>query len=244
MSDKPWRTVAIAAGLALALAILGGCGDGEEEKEEWEPPLRPISVADSREATPSTSKLRVYEPEKTYQAIVKTTMGEFRLAFYPGETPETVKTFVSLAMQGFYTDLVVHRVIADLIIQTGDPDGTGSGNPGFTVKGEFTDRSFVPGTVGLVRAASPDSGNSQWFVCLRRNPSWDGRYAAFGRVIEGLDVARKISRLEVEGDKAIDLSRRDRPVDPPRILSIEVIEIPSATEVRTRFGGGRGPVRL
>ncbi|NIA21187.1 MAG: hypothetical protein GWP05_04260, partial [Anaerolineaceae bacterium] len=208
---------------------LGGCGDGDEggKEEEWEPPLRPISVADSREATPSTSEPRVYDPKKTYQAIVKTTMGEFRLAFYPSETPETVKTFVTLAMRGFYTDLVVHRVIADLMIQTGDPEGTGSGNPGFTVKGEFTNRPFVPGTVGLARAANPNSGNSQWFVCLRRNPVWDSRYAAFGRVIEGLEVARKISRVEVEGDRAIDVSRRDRPVDPPRILSIEVVEIPS-----------------
>ena len=224
MNDIPWRTVAIVAGLALCLSFLDGCG--EEETEEWEPPLGPISVEASGQAPPA-SKPRIYDPGKTYEAIVKTTMGEFRLAFYPGETPETVRAFVSLAMQNFYTDIVVHRVIADVLIQTGDPEGTGSGNPGFTVKGEFTGRAFVPGTVGLARSAKPDSGNSQWFVCLRRNPAWDRKYAAFGRVIEGLEVIRKISRVEVEGDKAIDMSRRDRPVDPPRILSIDVVEIPT-----------------
>jgi len=225
MTDRLWRTVAMVAGLILCLSILGGCGNGEEE--EWEPPMGPISVEASKVAPPSAGKPRLYDPGKTYEAIVKTTMGEFRLAFYPGETPGTVKNFVSLAMHGFYTDVVVHRVVADVVIQTGDPEGTGSGNPGFTVKGEFTGRPFVPGTVGLARSAKPDSGNSQWFVCLRRNPAWDGKYAAFGRVIEGLDVIRKISRVEVEGDKAIDRSRRDRPIAPPRILSIEVVEIPT-----------------
>jgi len=224
MSDIPWRTVAIVASLALCLSFLTGCGD--DEAEQWESPLRPISVAASGQAPPASKPL-IYDPAKTYEAIVKTTMGEFRLAFYGDETPETVRTFVSLAMQGFYTDIVVHRVISDVLIQTGDAEGTGSGYPGFTVKGEFTGRAFVPGTVGLARSAKPDSGNSQWFVCLRRNPAWDGKYAAFGRVIEGLEVIRKISRMEVEGDKAIDMSRRDRPVDPPRILSIEVVEIPT-----------------
>jgi len=227
MNEKPWRTAA-AVGLVLCISILGGCrNDNGKEEEKWEPPTRPIGVADSKKTAPSTSKPRVYDPKKTYQAIVKTTMGEFRLAFYPGETPETVKAFVSLAMRGFYTGLVVHRVIADRMIQTGDPDGTGSGNPGFTIKGEFSKRLFVPGTVGLARTDNPNSGNSQWFVCLRRNPDWDGKYAAFGHVIEGLEVVRKISRVEVEGDRAIDLSRRDRPVDPPRTLSIEIVEISS-----------------
>jgi len=220
----------------LAAAAVCGCGD-EPAPAPWEPPRHPIS----QESLPGRQPEReafTYDPEAVYEAVVTTSLGEFRLGFYPDEAPKAVENFIMLAADWhLYDGVIFHRVVADDFVQTGDPTGTGLSGPGQRYSGpkgtfsgkdlaEFTSRPFVAGTVGMARRSDdPYSADSQWFVCLRRKPSCDGRRAAFAHVTSGLDVVRRISRVEVEGDRAIHPSRRDRPVDPPVIRSIRIVRV-------------------
>ena len=113
---------------------------------------------------------------------------------YEDIAPQTVANFEKLANEGFYDGLIFHRVIPGFMIQGGCPDGTGMGGPGYTIKGEFTengvdnDLKHVKGTVSMARAEDPDSASSQFFICFDTCENLDGKYAAFGKVTEGMDV--------------------------------------------------------
>mgnify|MGYP003731399017 CR=1 FL=1 len=203
-------------------ACLAGCRK-EPPPRPWEAPKAPFWARSSLDE--DQGKPFAYDPAASYEALVKTSMGEFRIGFYPQETPETVKTFITLAGHHYYDGLLVFRVRSGEFIEAGDPENTGAGVTGFNIKGELTARPFVPGTVGLARKENPDSGSSIWFVCLARKPEWDGKYSAFGYVKEGLDVVRRISQLPVFGDLAVLPASRQRPVDPPVIHSVEVIKV-------------------
>jgi cyclophilin family peptidyl-prolyl cis-trans isomerase len=200
----------------------------------------PKAVMAAVELPPTTAKAPKaepfkYDPAANYQAVVKTTRGDFRLALQPKTAPHSVETFVRLAAGGFYNGQIVYRAVADTLIETGDPDGTGFGTSGLNVPDEFTQSEFVAGTVGLAHNANPDSGGSQWFVCLRPMPQLDHKFSAFARVTDGLDVVRKISDLPVLGPNAVFATPAysglaERPVDPPVIQSIEIIKIPNAQQ--------------
>lgn len=118
---------------------------------------------------------------------------------YPEIANNTVRNFVSLIKKGFYDGKIFHRVIKGFMIQGGCPDGTGMGGPGYTIKGEFTsngvknDLKHTPGVLSMARAMSPDSAGSQFFIMHKDAPHLDGAYAAFGKVIEGMDVVDKIA---------------------------------------------------
>jgi len=222
--------------VALAAAPLCGCRD-EPAPPAWDPPRRPIPQ-ETLSARQPAHQAFTYDPGAVYEAVVTTSMGEFRLGFYPQEAPKTVQNFIMLAADWrLYNGVIFHRVVADDVVQTGDPTGTGLSGPGQRYSGEqgtisgrdlaeFTSRPFVAGTVGMARRPdNPHSADSQWFVCLRRKPSCDGERTAFAYVKSGLDVVRRISRAEVEGDRAIHPSRRDRPVDPPVIRSVQIVRL-------------------
>jgi len=118
---------------------------------------------------------------------------------YPETAPETVANFVKLAESGFYDGVIFHRVIPGFMIQGGDPDGTGTGGPGYGIKGEFSANGFENdlkherGVISMARAANPDSAGSQFFIMVEDSPHLDGQYAAFGRVTEGMAAADKIA---------------------------------------------------
>ena len=141
---------------------------------------------------------------------------------YPEIAPETVKNFEELAKKGFYEGLIFHRVIPGFMIQGGCPFGTGTGGPGYTIKGEFAANGFkndlkhTRGVLSMARAMDPNSAGSQFFVMVADAPHLDGQYAAFGKVTEGMDTADYI------------VSRRrdwnDRPLEPQVIKSIDVFE--------------------
>ena len=141
---------------------------------------------------------------------------------YPEIAPETVKNFEELANKGFYEGLIFHRVIPGFMIQGGCPFGTGTGGPGYTIKGEFAMNGFkndlkhTRGVLSMARAMDPNSAGSQFFVMVEDAPHLDGQYAAFGKVTEGMDTADYI------------VSRRrdwnDRPLEPQVIKDIEVFE--------------------
>ena len=117
---------------------------------------------------------------------------------YPEKAPNTVNNFISLANKGFYDGLIFHRVIPGFMIQGGCPQGTGMGGPGYSIKGEFTGNGFQNdlahdrGVLSMARAMNPNSAGSQFFIMVEKAPHLDGQYAAFGKVIEGMDVADAI----------------------------------------------------
>ena len=139
---------------------------------------------------------------------------------YPEIAPNTVNNFISLVKKGFYDGLIFHRVINGFMIQGGCPQGTGMGGPGYCIKGEFADNRFqndlahTPGVLSMARAMLPNSGGSQFFIMHKAAPHLDGSYAAFGKVIEGMDVVNKIAE--------VDTDYSDRPLDEQKIKSMTV----------------------
>ncbi|PAB60739.1 peptidylprolyl isomerase [Anaeromicrobium sediminis] len=118
---------------------------------------------------------------------------------YPEVAPNTVKNFVSLVKEGFYDGLIFHRVISGFMIQGGCPKGVGTGGPGYSIKGEFSMNNFEndlkhdKGVLSMARSGHPDSAGSQFFIMHAKSPHLDGQYAAFGKVIEGIDVVDEIA---------------------------------------------------
>ncbi len=120
------------------------------------------------------------------------------IELYPDKAPNTVTNFISLINEGFYTGLIFHRVIPGFVIQGGDPEGTGMGGPGYSISGEFASNQFTNdvlherGVISMARSQHPDSAGSQFFLMVDDNPNLDGQYAAFGKVISGLEVVDQI----------------------------------------------------
>ncbi len=123
---------------------------------------------------------------------------------YPEIAPNTVNNFISLVNQGFYDGIIFHRVIKGFMIQGGDPEGRGIGGPGYAIKGEFAANGFENnlkhdrGVLSMARSMMPDSAGSQFFVMHKDSPHLDGQYAAFGRVIEGMDTVDKIAETKTD----------------------------------------------
>jgi peptidyl-prolyl cis-trans isomerase B (cyclophilin B) len=150
----------------------------------------------------SCSRLRAAGP----LAEIETDFGVIKIKLLPDLAPQHVKNFAKLAREGFYDGLAFHRLLPGLIIQGGDPQTRngdrsqwGMGEPGQpTVPAEFSSRPFERGTVGMARRSDINSATSQFFICLRENPRWNGQYTVFGEVVEGIDVVDRISREPTE----------------------------------------------
>ena len=133
----------------------------------------------------------------------------FKAELYPDKAPNTVNNFISLVQKGYYDGLIFHRVIAGFMIQGGDPNGTGTGGPGYRICGEFTSNGFkandishVRGVLSMARAQHPDSAGSQFFVMHEDADYLDGQYAAFGKVIEGMETVDAIAEVKTDwGDR-------------------------------------------
>ena len=143
-----------------------------------------------------------------------------RAELFPEIAPNTVNNFISLINQGFYNGLIFHRVIPGFMIQGGCPEGKGTGGPGYRIKGEFTSNGFPNplkherGVLSMARAANPDSAGSQFFIMVATSPHLDNDYAAFGKVIEGMEMADKIV--------AVPTGFQDRPKDEQRMKTVTV----------------------
>ncbi len=176
-------------------------------------------------------------------------LGTMKIELYPDQAPNTVKNFITLANRGFYDGLTFHRIVKDFMVQGGDKEGTGSGSPtladlkdggsdteNYAIKGEFVQNGFNQNTLrhekGVISMARSDysqmglyeegynSAGSQFFIMTEDNSSLNGYYAAFGKVIEGMDVLDKLNETEVE--EAEDGEEASTPVDPPVIKSVRV----------------------
>lgn len=135
---------------------------------------------------------------------------QIKIELYPEIAPNTVKNFISLVQKGFYDGTIFHRVIPGFKIQGGDPDGVGTGGPGYHIKGEFANNGFkndlkhTKGVLSMARAMHPDSAGSQFFIMVADAPHLDGDYAAFGKVIEGIEEADRIVNVRRDmGDKPL-----------------------------------------
>ena len=130
--------------------------------------------------------------------------GVIRAELYPDTAPNTVRNFISLVKKGFYDGLIFHRVIPGFMIQGGDPTGTGMGGPGYEIRGEFSTNGFdnglrhTAGVLSMARAMDPDSAGSQFFIMHADAPHLDGKYAAFGKVTDGMDVVNRIAETETD----------------------------------------------
>ena len=134
-----------------------------------------------------------------------------KLELYPDVAPNTVNNFISLVNKGFYDGIIFHRVINGFMIQGGDPDGEGTGGPGYRIKGEFSRNGFennlkhTAGVLSMARAMHPDSAGSQFFIMHKDAPHLDGEYAAFGCVTEGMDIVNKIAECRTSwGDRPVE----------------------------------------
>ena len=144
----------------------------------------------------------------------------FKAELYPEIAPNTVNNFISLINSNFYDGLIFHRVIKNFMIQGGDPQGTGMGGPGYSIKGEFSSNGFKndlahqAGVLSMARSMMPDSAGSQFFIMHKDSPHLDGEYAAFGKVIEGTDIIDKIANVKTD--------RADRPVEEEKMKKVTV----------------------
>lgn len=168
----------LASFLAGAMALVG-CSQGEMNDEVRTPPKElPIAT------------------------IVIKNYGTIEAELYPHIAPNTVNNFMSLANSGFYDGLTFHRIIKDFMIQGGDPNGNGSGGPGYSIKGEFTKNKFkndlkhTEGVLSMARSQNKNSGGSQFFIMTKDSPHLDGQYAAFGKIIKGIDIVHEIENTK------------------------------------------------
>ena len=142
----------------------------------------------------------------------ETTAGTITAELYPEIAPNTVNNFISLINKGFYDGLIFHRVIKGFMIQGGDPDGVGTGGPGYSIKGEFAingvenNLKHTAGVLSMARSMMPDSAGSQFFIMHKDAPHLDGQYAAFGKVTDGMDTVNAIAETKTD--------YKDAPLEP------------------------------
>ncbi|MDX1689416.1 MAG: peptidylprolyl isomerase [Acidimicrobiia bacterium] len=149
-----------------------------------------------------------------YVATLHTTMGDIEIAFDPANAPRAVNNFLFLAGEGFYDDVIFHRIVPGFVIQGGDPTGTGTGGPGYRFRDELEGPgTYRRGTVAMANAG-PNTNGSQFFICLKDLPGLPHAYTIFGTVTDGMDVVDEIAALRTDSS--------DRPHDPPVIERVTV----------------------
>ena len=208
-----WMVAAVALFGAL-IADSAGCAAGGFSII----PVRQV-MAKNRQAEVQEAANSLDFKTKKYQLVLDTSEGKITLNMLPEVAPGHVKNILGLAKIGFYDGTTFHRIIKGFMIQGGDPDGNGTGGPGYTIKAEFNKTTHEPGTLSMARTGDPNSAGSQFFICLERTPHLDGQYTAFGQTADAasLAVVKKIGEVRT--------GRNDKPVTPVTINKAEVVEI-------------------
>ncbi|TSC84262.1 MAG: peptidylprolyl isomerase [Parcubacteria group bacterium Gr01-1014_13] len=163
--------------------------------------------------------IMIIDQKKTYTAKMKTTAGEMEIALNASMTPETVNNFVFLSKKNFYDNTIFHRVIKGFMIQGGDPEGTGKGGPGYKFNDEPFTGEYLRGTLAMANSG-PNTNGSQFFIMHDDYPL-PPNYVIFGKVTKGLDVVDKIAMAQVTMSSS---GENSKPVNPVKILSIEIVE--------------------
>jgi peptidyl-prolyl cis-trans isomerase B (cyclophilin B) len=148
------------------------------------------------------------------KAILQTNAGPITVEFFDEDAPKTVENFRKLAADGFYDGVIFHRVIPDFMIQGGDPEGTGTGGPGYTFEDEFNDHKVVRGALAMANAG-PNTNGSQFFIVTTGAAPWlDGKHTVFGEIVDGMDAVDAIEASETDA--------RDKPLEAKTIESVEL----------------------
>ncbi|MDQ3439992.1 MAG: peptidylprolyl isomerase [Planctomycetota bacterium] len=172
-------------------------------------------VSKEKKQYPKPPEMKI-DKEKTYTATIETDAGTMVAELYPKLAPQTVNSFVFLAREGFYEGVIFHRVIPGFMIQGGDPTGTGSGGPGYSVPAEFNDTKHERGILSMARSQDVNSAGSQFFVMHDTYPSLDGKYTVFGKLTKGVETVDKIVTAPTGAN--------DRPTNPVKIKKITIDE--------------------
>ena len=162
-------------------------------------------------------------------AIMKTPHGDLTMVFYYDVAPVTVDSFLRLSSEGFYDGLTFHRIIPGFVIQGGDPKGTGTGGPGYSVEAEFNNRQHLPGVLSMARANDPNSAGSQFFICLDYNQTkhLDNQYTAFGKVVDGMNAVNQIAATKLSDPNA-GTSEKPEVIDSVTVKPVTAQENPYA----------------
>ena len=204
-------------GLALGFAVAHADEPKKEEKKSDAAPAKEEKKADDKEV-----------------AIMKTSMGEMVIEFWPDVAPKTVENFKTLAKKGFYDGTAFHRIIDGFMIQGGDPNTTnadmepkwGQGDPGYKIKGETNtrpDRKHIRGVISMANSGHPDTAGCQFFICLAPQPFLDGGYTTFGIVIKGDDVLTKLGKAPVKPNPYDPRHEVSRPVQRVALESVKIV---------------------
>ncbi|MFD1957696.1 peptidylprolyl isomerase [Paenibacillus thailandensis] len=201
---------------AVMLLLIGACGPKEASSVQTG-----AASPDAKEQTPlAASETRKDGQKNPVVTIEMNTGDKIQIRLLPDVAPDTVNNFISLVKQGFYDGLIFHRVIPGFMIQGGDPEGTGMGGPGYSIKGEFAANGFTNdllhrrGVVSMARSKDPDSAGSQFFIMTADAAYLDGQYAAFGVVISGMETVDAIVNQKRDAS--------DKPLDPMSMAKVTV----------------------
>ena len=187
LADKDWAVRVRAAGLIKQLDPNGVGGDIDAS-------IRPAPTTLARDVYAAP---RLVAPTVSTQAYLDTDRGTIQIELAMNEAPLTVENFVTLARKGYFNGLSVHRVVADFVVQDGDPRGDGEGGPGYSIRDELNELPYLRGTVGMALDPWRDTGGSQYFITHSPQPHLDAKYTVFGRVVAGMDVVDKIQQWDV-----------------------------------------------
>lgn len=186
--------------IVVVLIVLLACliPQKNDEKKTYKEDLLNIDY----DKTGNEAELSSYDTENPVVAMYIENYGSVVMELYPDVAPNTVNNFISLVKSGFYDNNTFHRLVPGFVLQGGDPDGTGTGGPGYSINGEFSNNGFTnnlkhtKGVVSMARSSDNDSAGSQFFIMLGTSTYLDGDYAAFGKVIDGMDNIEKIESSE------------------------------------------------
>jgi peptidyl-prolyl cis-trans isomerase B (cyclophilin B) len=157
----------------------------------------------------------------TLGAEIETEHGVLKLRFFAEKAPLTVRNFCKLAQDGYYDGLTFHRIVKDFMIQGGCPEGTGTGGPGYTIPAEFNDEPHDRGVLSMARKADPDSAGSQFFIVHAPSvPSLDGKYTAFGKLVEGFEALDSLASVETTFGPG---GEKSKPLEPIQIKSVRIL---------------------
>lgn len=220
--------------LFVLFFILSSCTVSEKPETGIENNSTIVSTDDKNEDANSNAEIGETEHKNPIVTIDMEDGGKIKAELYPDVAPNTVNNFISLIQKGYYDGLIFHRVIPGFMIQGGCPEGDGNGGPGYSIPGEFKSNGFENnlvherGVLSMARTKKPNTAGSQFFIMVEKSESLDGKYAAFGKVIEGMDVVDRIVSVE--------RSSRDKPTTDQRMKCVTVetfgVDYPEPTTVK------------
>jgi peptidyl-prolyl cis-trans isomerase B (cyclophilin B) len=208
----------IALTICLGLIVGLGCSERgsaqDSAKQESADTKTTAKKGGNETVTEKASDAKPAEPEAPYSYVkfkkgekphilMETSLGPITIELWPDVAPKHCQSFVHLVKTGFYDSLTFHRVVPGFVIQGGDPLGNGTGGPGYRLPAEFSNLKHEAGILSMARGPDPNSAGSQFFICLGRAAHLDGAYTIFGKVIDGMDVVRKIEKVELKGSTPV-----------------------------------------